>query len=148
MNTIKSILDWFKVARPEVSAKHLHTQMGVHFEEVSEMLAEITALDGETNLLIAKTKIACQELAKHLKENDHVVRINLEDRKGYIDALCDQIVTAIGCAHDQNMDIVNALDEVNRSNHSKFVDGKAIFDENGKIAKGPNYFKADLRKYI
>ncbi len=148
MNTIKSILDWFKTARPEVTPKHLHTQMGVHFEEVSEMLAEITGLDGETNLLIAKAKLACHELAEHLKANDHVVRINLEDRKSYLDALCDQIVTAVGCAHDQNMDIPNALDEVDRSNYSKFIDGKAIFDENGKIAKGPSYFKADLRKYI
>ncbi len=148
MNTIKSILDWFKEARPEVNAKHLHTQMGVHFEEVSEMLAEITALDGETNLLIAKAKLACHELAEHLKANDHVVRVSLEDRKGYLDALCDQIVTAVGCARDQNMDISNALDEVDRSNYSKFVNGEAIFDENGKIAKGPDYFKADLRKYI
>lgn len=148
MNTIKSILDWFKNARPEVSAKHLHTQMGVHFEEVSEMLAEITGLDDETSLLIEKAKLACHELAEHLKANDHVVRINLEDRKGYLDALCDQIVTAVGCAHDQKMDIPNALDEVDRSNYSKFVNGEAIFDENGKIAKGQDYFKADLRKYI
>lgn len=148
MNTIKSILDWFKKARPEVSAKHLHTQIGVHFEEVSEMLAEMTGLDGETRFLIEKAKLANHELAEHLKVNDHVIRINLEDRKNYLDALCDQIVTAVGCAHDQNMDIPNALDEVDRSNYSKFVNGEAIFDENGKIAKGPDYFKADLRKYI
>jgi predicted HAD superfamily Cof-like phosphohydrolase len=148
MNTIKSILDWFKTARPEVSAKHLHTQMGVHFEEVSEMLAEITGLNDETSLLITNAKLACHELAEHLKTNDHVIRINLEDRKNYLDALCDQVVTAVGCAHDQKMDIPNALDEVDRSNYSKFVNGEAIFDENGKIAKGPNYFKADLRKYI
>ena len=148
MNTIKSILDWFKKARPEVSAKHLHTQIGVHFEEVSEMLAEMTGLDGETRFLIEKAKLANHELAEHLKVNDHAIRINLEDRKNYLDALCDQIVTAVGCAHDQNMDIPNALDEVDRSNYSKFVNGEAIFDENGKIAKGPDYFKADLRKYI
>jgi predicted HAD superfamily Cof-like phosphohydrolase len=148
MNTIKSIMDWFKTARPEVTSKHLHTQMGVHFEEVSEMLAEINSLDGETNLLIADAKLACHKLAEHLKANDHVVRINLEDRKNYLDALCDQIVTAVGCARDQNMDIPNALDEVDRSNYSKFINGEAIFDENGKIAKGPDYFKADLRKYV
>jgi predicted HAD superfamily Cof-like phosphohydrolase len=122
--------------------------MGVHFEEVSEMLAEITGKDPETTELILKAKIACHELADHLKANDNIVRINLEDRKGYIDALCDQIVTATGCAYDQRMDIIGAIDEVDRSNYSKFVDGEAIFDENGKIAKGPNYFKPDLRKYI
>jgi predicted HAD superfamily Cof-like phosphohydrolase len=148
MNTIKSILDWFKIARPNVNAKHLHTQMGVHFEEVSEMLAEITGLNDETSSLIAEASLACHKLAEHLKANDSVVRINLEDRKNYLDALCDQIVTAVGCAHDQKMDISGALDEVDRSNYSKFVNGEAIFDGNGKIAKGLDYFKADLRKYI
>ena len=148
MNTIQSILDWFRTARPQTTTKHIHTQMGVHFEEVSEMLTEISSYDSETNLLISNAKLACHELAEHLKANDHVIRVNLEDRKNYLDALCDQIVTVIGCAHDQNMDISGALDEVDRSNYSKFVNGEAIFDENGKIAKGPDYFKADLRKYI
>ena len=148
MNIIDSIFYWFKEARPVVTSKHLHTQMGVHFEEVSEMLTEITGLDDNTTLLINKTKLACHELAEHLKLNDHIIRINLEDRKNYLDALCDQIVTAIGCGYDQNMNISGALFEVDWSNYSKFVEGKAIFDENGKIAKGPSYFKADLRKYI
>ena len=148
MNVTESIFNWFKTARPQITSKHLHTQMGVHFEEVSEMLAEITGSNDETSLLISKAKLACHELAEHLKANDQIIRINLEDRKNYLDALCDQIVTAIGCAHDQNMNIPDALNEVDQSNYSKFVDGEAIFDENGKIAKGPDYFKPDLRKYI
>lgn len=148
MNTIQTIFDWFKAARPEVTSKHLHTQMGVHFEEVSEMLAEITGLDHETSLLIEQARQANHELAEHLKNKDRVIRINLEDRKNYLDALCDQVVTAIGCAYDQKMNIVGAANEVGLSNWSKFVDGKAIFDENGKITKGPNYFKADLRNFI
>ena len=42
------------------------------------------------------------------------------------------------------MSIVEAVGRVNKSNWSKFVNGKPIFDENGKIAKGPDYVKCDL----
>ncbi len=47
-----------------------------------------------------------------------------------------------------DMDIVGALQEVNRSNYSKFVNGRAVFDENGKIKKGPDYSKPDLTKFV
>jgi len=42
------------------------------------------------------------------------------------------------------LNILDGLTEVNRSNWSKFVDGKPLFDENGKIKKGPGYSKPDL----
>jgi hypothetical protein len=58
--------------------------------------------------------------------------------------LADQIVTAVGIASMLDMDIVGALQEVNRSNYSKFVNGRAVFDENGKIKKGADYSKPDL----
>lgn len=45
-------------------------------------------------------------------------------------------------------DIVGALQEVNRSNWSKFENGEPIFDENGKIKKGPNYRPPDLSKFV
>ena len=45
-------------------------------------------------------------------------------------------------------DYHGALDEVNRSNYSKFEDGKAVRDEHGKIAKGKDYFRADLERFV
>lgn len=45
-------------------------------------------------------------------------------------------------------DMVGALDEVNKSNWSKFKDGVPAFDENGKIAKADGYFKPDLAKFL
>ena len=67
---------------------------------------------------------------------------------GYLDALADGIVTATGMAHMAGMDIVGALGEVNRSNWSKFEDGKPVFNENGKIAKGKDYSKPELKPYL
>lgn len=147
--TIKSIFTWFAIARPAVTTKSFNAQMGTHFEEVGEMIAEIEGLDGETSLLLERAKQAVNELGSHLKNRskEQIVRVPEENRVRYLDALCDQIVTATGCAYDNHMDIAGALDTVNRSNYSKFVNGKAVFDENGKIAKGPDYFKADLSAY-
>jgi hypothetical protein len=44
--------------------------------------------------------------------------------------------------------MVEAMDEVNASNWSKFVDGQPIVDANQKIAKGPGYFKANLSAFV
>ena len=70
------------------------------------------------------------------------------DRDAMLDSLCDQIVTATGVAHMFGMDIQGALNEVNRSNWSKFVDGKPVFDINGKIAKPATYSKPDLSAFV
>jgi hypothetical protein len=47
-----------------------------------------------------------------------------------------------------DMDVLGALEEVNRSNFSKFENGKAVFDENGKITKGKNYSKPNLKPFV
>jgi predicted HAD superfamily Cof-like phosphohydrolase len=65
-----------------------------------------------------------------------------------LDSLADQIVTAIGVAHMMGFDILGALQEVNRSNFSKFEDGKAVFDENGKIRKGKDYTPPNLESFV
>ena len=66
-----------------------------------------------------------------------------------LDSLCDQIVTAIGVGYMMGFDMVGALQEVNLSNWSKFDEnGNPIFNENGKIVKGENYFKPDLAKFL
>lgn len=150
LGTIESITLWFKKARPVVTNKSFQTQMGVHFEEVSEMLAEISGHDGETRVLIEKAKQANHLLAEHLKNNssESLVYIEPSNYIGYLDALCDQIVTATGCAYDVDFQFDGAMHAVDSSNWSKFVNGEPIFDENGKIAKGPDYVKADLSPFI
>ncbi len=151
MTIISEIALWFQRARPNRGTQSMNAQTGVHFEEVSEMLAEMVGLDGDTRLLIEKAKLANHELAEHLKSRskEKLYMVPEENRIRFIDALCDQVVTATGCAHDHRMDINNALNAVSVSNWSKYDEaGQPIFDENGKIKKGPNYQKADLSPYV
>lgn len=145
---LRGILLWFDHARPKPDRQDFHVQMGVHFEEVSEMIQEISSVDPETRLLLEKAKQATHLLAEHLKTNHDVIHIETEDEERYLDAICDQVVTLVGCAQGSEMDLVGAVDEVNDSNWSKFVDGKPIRDANGKIAKGPSYFKANLKPFL
>jgi hypothetical protein len=150
-NTITSIASWFETAKPKEtrSVRDIQVQTGCHFEEVHEMLMEIDGLDGETRVLLANAKLAMHALAEHLKKSTDVVfMIDEANHVNYLDALCDQIVTATGVAHFMNYNVADALNEVDRSNWSKFIDGQCIKDANGKIAKGPDYFKADLLLYI
>ena len=78
----------------------------------------------------------------------HEVNVEDVDRTELLDALCDQIVTAVGVAHMFGLDIEGALAEVTRSNYSKFVDGAPVFDANGKIAKPATYSKPDLTPFL
>jgi len=151
MDTVTQIRDWFEKAKPEEgrSVRDIQVQTGVHFEEVHEMLCEVKALEPETELLLSKAKLAMKDLADHFKKTTDVVFIIDEaDHVNYLDSLCDQIVTAIGTAHFMGYNVTGALKEVSNSNYSKFIDGECIKDSNGKIAKGPDYFKADLTQFI
>ena len=145
---LQHTLTWFEKAVPYPTAKNQHTQLGVHFEEVKELVQTLTSADVETCYLLARAEDALENLAQHLKAKDNVVFIKPEDRVSFLDALCDQMVTLTGSAHMYRLDLLGGLEEVNRSNWSKFVDGKPVFDENRKIQKGPSYFKADLSRFV
>jgi hypothetical protein len=81
--------------------------------------------------------------AKNLKEGN--ITATVDDRNGFLDSLADQIVTAVGVGHCAGMKTAAACVAVNSSNWSKFSEnGYPLFDENGKIKKGPNYHKPDL----
>lgn len=150
MSVIQSIYAWFQEARQhqEPSLKVKTTQVGVHFEEVREMLVELTPTSNETTVLHHNLNVALKAFSDHLKKNPGAVEVKLENRQDYLDALCDQVVTATGVAHDEQFRFNLALTEVAESNWSKYEDGKAIFNEDGKIMKGNRYFKANLTPFV
>ena len=65
------------------------------------------------------------------------------------DALTDILYVTYGAGHAFGIDLDKCFDEVQKSNMSKLgKDGKPIFNEFGKVMKGPDYFKPDLSKFI
>lgn len=147
METTQHIADWFTEAKPTVTNKAVNTQIGVHFEEVAEMLDSMEAPDDlDIEILIKEASIALETLGTALKQSNTVLKI---DRVNFVDALADQVVTAIGSGTYLGMNMPGAIEEVDLSNWSKFDDnGKAILDANGKIMKSENYFKAKLEQFV
>ncbi len=74
--------------------------------------------------------------------------INNNNIKEVADALTDILYVTYGAGHAFGIDLDKCFEEVQRSNMSKLgKDGKPIYNEHGKVMKGPDYFKPDLKKF-
>ncbi len=72
-----------------------------------------------------------------------------KDLKEVADALTDILYVTYGAGHAFGIDLDKCFEEVQNSNMSKLgLDGKPIYNEMGKVMKGPNYFKPDLSKFV
>jgi len=81
-----------------------------------------------------------QELRKALEDND-VIEV--------ADALTDLLYVVYGSGHAFGIDLDQCFEEVHSSNMSKLgEDGQPIFREDGKVLKGPNYFKPMLQEVL
>ena len=85
-----------------------------------------------------------QEELNELKE-----AMNKKDLTEVADALTDLLYVTYGAGHAFGIDLDKCFDEVQNSNMSKLDNnGKPIYNEFGKVMKGPNYFKPNLGKFI
>ncbi len=65
------------------------------------------------------------------------------------DALTDILYVTYGAGHAFGINLDKCFDEVQNSNMSKLDEnGKPIYNDSGKVMKGPNYFKPDLSKFV
>ena len=86
-----------------------------------------------------------------IKEELEELRIAIESKDflEVADALTDILYVTYGAGHAFGIDLDKCFDEVQNSNMSKLgEDGKPIYNDSGKVMKGPKYFKPDLTKFI
>ena len=96
--------------------------------------------DKINNLRLSLIKEELEELTDAMKKKD-LLEI--------ADALTDILYVTYGAGHAFGINLDRCFDEVQRSNMSKLgADSKPIYNENGKVMKGPNYFKPNLTKFI
>ena len=75
--------------------------------------------------------------------------MNNKDLLEVADALTDILYVTYGAGHAFGIDLDKCFDEVQNSNMSKLGEnGEPIYNESGKVMKGPNYFKPDLSKFL
>ena len=91
-------------------------------------------------LRIDLIKEELDELQEAMKNNDLLE---------VADALTDILYVTYGAGHAFGIDLDKCFEEVQNSNMSKLDEnGKPIYNESGKVMKGPNYFKPDLSKFV
>jgi len=75
--------------------------------------------------------------------------IEKKDIKEIADALTDILYVTYGAGHAFGINLDKCFEEVQNSNMSKLgSDGKPIYNEHGKVMKGPDYFKPNLSKFV
>ena len=91
-------------------------------------------------LRIDLIKEELNELQEAMKNNDLLE---------VADALTDILYVTYGAGHAFGIDLDKCFDEVQNSNMSKLGEnGEPIYNDSGKVMKGPNYFKPDLTKFV
>jgi len=96
--------------------------------------------DKINKLRIDLIKEELDELQEAMKNNDLLE---------VADALTDILYVTYGAGHAFGIDLDKCFDEVQNSNMSKLGEnGEPIYNESGKVMKGPNYFKPDLTKFV
>jgi predicted HAD superfamily Cof-like phosphohydrolase len=86
-----------------------------------------------------------------IREELDELKVALDDKnlKEVADALTDILYVTYGAGHAFGIDLDKCFNEVQQSNMSKLgEDGKPIYNEHGKVMKGPNYFQPNLQKFI
>ena len=86
-------------------------------------------------------------IKEELEELNQAIKV--KDMKEVADALTDILYVTYGAGHAFGINLDKCFGEVQESNMSKLgVEGKPIYNESGKVMKGPNYFKPDLNKFL
>ena len=117
------------------SVKKFMLQFGQHVKNKAEFPSD--------KIVKLRYELILEEL-NELKE-----AIEQKDIKEVADALTDILYVTYGAGHAFGINLDKCFDEVQKSNMSKLgADGKPIYNENGKVMKGPNYFKPDLNKFV
>ena len=112
--------------------------MKTYGQEVKDKAGLSDAMTNKLRIDLIKEEL--EELTEAMKD---------ENLLEVADALTDILYVTYGAGHAFGIDLDKCFEEVQDSNMSKLgEDGKPIYNESGKVMKGPNYFKPDLSKYL
>ena len=117
-------------------------KVGIFMKTFGQEVKEKAGLGNEklNQLRLGLIKEELDELNNAIRDND-ILEV--------ADALTDILYVTYGAGHSFGINLDKCFDEVQRSNMSKLgEDGKPIYNEHGKVMKGPDYFKPDLSKFL
>ena len=120
-----------------------------NFEKVGSFMKtfgqEVKTKSGLSTEKINKLRVSL--INEELEEFKEAIKNN--DLKEAADALTDILYVTYGAGHAFGINLDKCFDEVQKSNMSKLGNnGKPIYNEQGKVMKGPKYFKPNLSKFL
>ena len=120
-----------------------------NFEKVGTFMKTF-GQDVKQRSSLSTTKINELRVSLIKEELDELIEaIDKKDLVEVADALTDILYVTYGAGHAFGINLDECFQEVQNSNMSKLdSNGKPIYNEKGKVMKGPNYFKPDLSKFI
>ena len=120
-----------------------------NFEKVGKFM-KIFGQDVKTSSGLSSEKINLLRIKLIEEELSELKKaMNEKNLTEVADALTDILYVTYGAGHAFGIDLDKCFDEVQKSNMSKLDDtGKPIYNDLGKVMKGPNYFKPNLSKFL
>ena len=117
-------------------------KVGVFMKTFGQNVKQSSSLSSE--------KINALRVSLIKEELDELIEaMNKKDLVEVADALTDILYVTYGAGHAFGINLDDCFEEVQSSNMSKLgSDGKPIYNDKGKVMKGPNYFKPDLGKFV
>lgn len=135
--------EWFAVvlANDAPGTDRFPVQLGCHLEEVVEMLNEVYVADSDVNSALEEACIELTKVAEALKSGQQEVAV--DNPEAFEDSLLDQLVTGTGLLKMRGADVAESVARVDVANFTKFVDGKPVYKDGGKVGKGPNFWNPE-----
>ena len=135
--------EWFAVvlANDAPGTDRFPVQLGCHLEEVVEMLQEIYVADSVAKFALEEASANLTKAAEALKSGRQEVAV--ANPEAFEDSLLDQLVTGTGLLKMRGADVAESVARVDVANFTKFVDGKPVYKEGGKVGKGPNFWNPE-----
>ena len=135
--------EWFEVVlkNDPPGMDRFPVQLGCHLEEVAEMLEEICLPADGLNQVVEEACAHLTVIANALKSGG--VRTIVDRTEKFEDSLLDQLVTGTGLLKMRGANVAESVARVDVANFTKFVDGKPVYKEGGKVGKGPNFWNPE-----
>ena len=133
-------VSWFEMVDKEKTSQRKSAQMGVHLEEVGEMVSTMIVASSPNGSEVLQAKLVqlenlLNEVAAEFKTGE--VEYSVTDEDDFDDSILDQAVTLAGVANLNNVDFLEKQARVDWANFTKFVSVIPQYKEGGKVAKGP-----------
>ena len=135
--------EWFAVvlANDAPGTDRFPVQLGCHLEEVVEMLNEVYVADSDVNSALEEACIELTKAAEALKSGQQEVAVG--NPEAFEDSLLDQLVTGTGLLKMRGADVAESVARVDVANFTKFVEGKPVYKDGGKVGKGQNFWNPE-----